>query len=166
MAASASTRASGTLMTPRLRPGPALAAWRPVSALKTVVLPAPGKPVSPTFMRPRGRPRPGGPAGHAQRAPAGAMAFVANDHGGAAVVGRDHGRRARVVHQLQVDRRTVRERDPLDAQVDDPPLVDLLPHPSRIPAGGREKKRRPGMPAAASGARNACGATARSTRTP
>src|SRR5207253_4927290 len=60
MRASASTRASGTLMTPRLRPDPAPSAWRPVSALKTVVFPAPGKPVSPTFMPPRGPPRPGG----------------------------------------------------------------------------------------------------------
>src|SRR5437667_4933136 len=201
-------------MTPRWRPGPARSAWRPVSALKTVVFPAPGKPVSPTFMPPRGRPRPaGGPRSSSRprsrragpwRAPrraaggrsrrslrrpragapqggagapgrgdalvtepgrgedgsevrelarldacllgqlarraragrlvgrvedarrqlpdvaAGGVAVLADEHDAPVVVDRGHGRRARVAYQLQVDRRAVRERDPLDAQVDDP----------------------------------------------
>ncbi len=61
MPASASTRASGTLIVPICGRRSPVCASRPVSAVKTVVLPAAGNPVRPTFTPPPpGRRRRGG----------------------------------------------------------------------------------------------------------
>ena len=72
----------------------------------------------------------------------GRVAILPDQHDAPEVVGRHDRGGADVVHQLEVDHRAVRERDALDAQVDDPPPINLPAHGPDIPARSREEKRR------------------------
>src|SRR5207249_998146 len=68
---------------------------------------------------------------------------LADQHHPIVLVRRDDRRGAGMMHELEVDLCAVRQRHPLDPEVDDPPLVDLPHHRSGISAGRRKKKRRP-----------------------